>query len=775
MVDERRTEHADRIAAVKGTGLLHRPRAPGLDRLTALASRLLNAPTALVSLVTGDRQVFASQFGLAKRWAEAGETPLSHSFCQYVVDDDAPLVVSDARTDARLRNNVAITEIGVIAYAGIPICVGGQTLGSFCAIDGHPRTWSASELEVLRDLAAAVASEIALIRAADEAEQNAATIRAILEVSHDAFVSIDATGTVLEWNPAAEALFGYSRRQAVGLDIATLIIPESHREQHTEGLARVRATGESRLAGQRLQLPAMDRAGRSFPIELTLQATHGGRLIFHAFLHDISERRDAEEQLRRQAELIDAAPAAIIVRDIDGTIRSWNKGAEQMYGWPAHAVLGRNINLLLDTGFPKDLPEVEESLGATGAWQGEVTHRHTDGRTIVSLSRHVLRPAADGSGPEVIETDTDITEQRRAQEDLAASERQFRVQFHQSTIGQALTGLDGGFRHVNEAYAAMIGYSPDELYGLSKSAITHPEDRAEDTRLTAGLFAGDSDSYERTKRLMHRRGHPVDVRVGVRLVRDADGRASHLVGIVQDITEQLRAERERDIALAELTEHNERLEGANLLKLDLMGMLSHDIGTPLSTIIGYGERLAEQDLPPAAGGALEKIMRAAHRIDRLRHSVLAMCSLDGGVITAQRRPVPLAAALRDALDAADAEVPIDCPEETEVSANPAHLQQIMVNFLTNAAKYGGGATGITVRRTGKRIAVAVHDQGAGIPAGLRAHLFDRFTRAGDTGAQGHGLGLHIVASLAEANGGTVQHRDNDPHGSVFILTLEASR
>jgi PAS domain S-box-containing protein len=775
MVDERRLMHAGRIAAVGGTGLLDRPKAPGLDRLTRLASRLLNVPTALVSLVTGERQVFASQIGLAQRWADAGETPLSHSFCQYVVDDDAPLVVSDARTDDRLRDNLAISEIGVIAYAGMPIRLGGHTLGSFCAIDAQPRTWSDAELEILRDLAAAVASEIALIRAADEAEENAATIRAILDVSHDAFVSIDSTGVVLEWNPAAEALFGYARQEVVGADIAGLIVPDSHRALHAAGLARVRATGESRLSGHRLELPAMDRSGRAFPIELTLQATSvGGRHVFHAFLHDISDRREAEEQLRRQAELIDAAPAAIIVRDTDGTIRSWNRGAEQMYGWPAHAVLGRNIHLLLDTGFAADLPEIEKSLERAGAWQGEVAHRHADGSTIVSLSRHVLRPAADGAGREVIETNTDITEQRRAQDDLAASERQFRVQFHQSTIGQAVTGLDGRFRHVNEAYAAMIGYTPDELHGRTKPEFTHPDDRLADIRLTAGLFAAESDSYERTKRLVHRDGHPVDVRVGVRLVRDADGRPSHLVGIVQDITDQLRAERERDIALAELTQHNERLESANLLKLDLMGMLSHDIGTPLSAIIGYSEHLAEQDLPAYAGSALDKIVRASYRIDRLRHNVLAMCSLDGGTITAQRRPVELGAALRDALDAADTDVPVDCPDTAVVSANPAHLQQIMVNFLTNAAKYGAGATGISVRRTGNRFAIAVHDQGAGVPAGLRDHLFDRFTRAGDSAAQGHGLGLHIVASLAEANGGTVRHRDNDPRGSVFILNLDAA-
>jgi signal transduction histidine kinase len=148
-----------------------------------------------------------------------------------------------------------------------------------------------------------------------------------------------------------------------------------------------------------------------------------------------------------------------------------------------------------------------------------------------------------------------------------------------------------------------------------------------------------------------------------------------------------------------------------------------------------------------------------------------MCSVDSGTITTEREPVDLAPALREAVEAADLVVPVDCPPTTRVLVNRAHLQQIMVNFLTNAAKYGGGACGIDVRTAGKQVAVSVRDEGPGVPPEVRRYLFERFTRAADTGAPGHGLGLHIVASLAEANGGSVSHHDNLPHGSVFTLIL----
>ncbi|WP_203831477.1 PAS domain S-box protein [Actinoplanes palleronii] len=774
VLQQGRVDSPGRVAAVRATGLLDAGEAPGLRRLTRLAARLLGAPTALVSLVLDDRQVFASQIGLPQPWADLGQTPLSHSFCQHVVNGDQPLVVSDAREHPLVRDNLAITEIGVIAYAGMPIRVGGETLGAFCAIDVEPRAWTAEHLAILEDLAAAVSSEIELVQSAQHAEENSALVRRILEVSQDAYVSIDADGLVREWNPAAERLFGWSRDEAVGMDLSTLIVPEAHREAHRRGLDRVRSTGKSVLAGQRLELPAVDRDGRVFPVEFTLQATNigGGRPVFHAFLHDISARRTAEEQLRRQAELIDAAPASVIVRDPDGTIRFWNQGAEQMYGWPADAVLGRNIHRLLTTVFPKPLSEVEQALATTGSWHGELVHRRADGKTVVALSRFVSRPAAGGTGQEIIETNTDITERRRAEQAREESERRFRVQFHQSTIGQVIVGLDGNILHVNDAYARMVGRSAAELTGSGVVLLTHPDDRDGDTEALAGLFADDGDSYERTKRLLHADGHLVDVQTGVRLIRDGGGRPLHLIGVVQDITEQTRARHERDATQAVLAERNEQLQRANQLKLDLMGMLSHDIGTPLTAILGYGEVLSEADLPAPLTALTTRIMNGAHRIDELRHNVLAMCKLDAGELTTVRQPVLLGAALQDAVDAADMAVPVDCPPGVTVLANPAHLRQILVNFLTNARKYGGGATGLSAVVVGGEAEVSVTDEGAGVPAELRPHLFERYTRAEDSLAEGHGLGLHIVSSLAQANGGRVGYRPGVPSGSVFTLRLE---
>jgi GAF domain-containing protein len=154
---------AARLAALRATALLDTPAEQAFDRLTRLAARLIGVPTALVSLVDEDRQFFKSCVGLPEPWASVRETPLSHSFCQHAVALARPLVIEDARTHPLVRDNLAIRDIGVIAYAGIPLATAdGDVLGSFCVIDGVPRQWTADELATLTDLAAAVMTEIEL-------------------------------------------------------------------------------------------------------------------------------------------------------------------------------------------------------------------------------------------------------------------------------------------------------------------------------------------------------------------------------------------------------------------------------------------------------------------------------------------------------------------------------------------------------------------------------------------------------------------------------------
>jgi serine phosphatase RsbU (regulator of sigma subunit) len=158
---KRRLGDAKRLAALERSGLLGLELEHTLAALTRLATEVIGVPVALVSLVTDDRQVFVGAHGLPEPWASRRQTGLSHSFCRLVIEDNAPLVIDDARRNPRTAENLAIDDIGVIAYAGTPLHdPEGQVLGSVCAIDDQPHRWSDRELDLLEQFNAVVAALI---------------------------------------------------------------------------------------------------------------------------------------------------------------------------------------------------------------------------------------------------------------------------------------------------------------------------------------------------------------------------------------------------------------------------------------------------------------------------------------------------------------------------------------------------------------------------------------------------------------------------------------
>ena len=154
-----------RLAALRDTALLDSAAEEVFDRLTAIARDLLGVDVSLVSLVDSNRQFFKSAQGLEEPWATARETPLSHSFCQRVVATNAALIIEDAHADPALAGHLAVRDLGVAAYAGVPLTLSdGHTLGTFCAVSRRPRAWSQGELRVLTTLGNAAVTEIELRR-----------------------------------------------------------------------------------------------------------------------------------------------------------------------------------------------------------------------------------------------------------------------------------------------------------------------------------------------------------------------------------------------------------------------------------------------------------------------------------------------------------------------------------------------------------------------------------------------------------------------------------
>lgn len=152
-----------RLSALRATGLLDDKINEVLDRVSRLATSILGVPIAAVSLVTDEAQYFTGMAGIDGWAGERRGTPIAYSFCQHVVATERPFIVNDARDNPLVRNNPALVELNVVAYAGVPLTNSdGETLGAFCAIDKKAHNWTDAQVAVLQDLAAAAMSEIEL-------------------------------------------------------------------------------------------------------------------------------------------------------------------------------------------------------------------------------------------------------------------------------------------------------------------------------------------------------------------------------------------------------------------------------------------------------------------------------------------------------------------------------------------------------------------------------------------------------------------------------------
>ncbi len=152
-----------RLEALRRLGLLDAAPQAGFDRLTRLVRHVMKVPVSLVSLVEEDRQVFLSAAGLDGKWVVTRETPLTHSFCQHVVDTGERLRIENARAHPLVQDNLAMSQLGVTAYLGMPLLsADGFVVGSLCAIDHDERAWTAEDEEMLADLAASASTELAL-------------------------------------------------------------------------------------------------------------------------------------------------------------------------------------------------------------------------------------------------------------------------------------------------------------------------------------------------------------------------------------------------------------------------------------------------------------------------------------------------------------------------------------------------------------------------------------------------------------------------------------
>lgn len=229
-----------------------------------------------------------------------------------------------------------------------------------------------------------------------------------------------------------------------------------------------------------------------------------------------------------------------------------------------------------------------------------------------------------------------------------------------------------------------------------------------------------------------------------------------------------------------LEERNERLAEADRLKVDLLGLLGHEIQTPLASIRGYTEMALDDPSTTQVARTLEVVDRSALRIEAIVREVLALVALDAGRL--QARPEDVLLLPRLAAVVASGTIPdlsVVCDPALRVLVQPGHLDLVLTNLVSNAGKYGGGSARIeaTAVPAGDgvpaHVQVLVSDDGPGVPDGFVDELFERFQRAASTAGSvsGTGLGLYIARALALANGGDLTYRRGPAGGAEFVVEL----
>ena len=656
------------------------------------------------------------------------------------------------------------------------------------------RFWASGSIATIRDGGgnvigfAKITRDLTERRRAEEAlHENEARTRLIFDTALDAVITMDEHGLVKEWNPQAERIFGWRYDEAVGRRMSELLIPPRYRAAHENGLRHFLATGAGPLLNRRVEITAVRRDGNEFPVELSI-APHqvGDTWFFSGFIRDITRRKQAEAALRESEErfrlLVESIEEyAIFMLDLDGRVASWNPGAEGIRGYPAEEVLGRHFSIFYP---PEDIEEGRPDAhwrAATTAFrvEDEGWRVRKDGSRFWA---NVVLSAMRNSEGNVIgfaNITRDLTERRRAEEALRASEVRWRTMFEKSPVGIVLRNADQRYTAANPAFQKMVGYSEQELTRLNPLDITHEDDRLATERTLAEFRTGLRQSAEKEKRFRHKDGSVVWTMLSTFCIPEAGPTPAFYPAIVVDITERKQAEaalREAEIELA---------RASRLTTMDeLAASIAHELKQPLSAAVTNATTcehwLAEDTLDLARARRAAQRMTAAVRrasevMDRIR-GLLNKTPPEKIRVVVNDLIHETLAVLENELRARQIVVAAELAEPSPtVMGDHVQLQQVVLNLIMNAVE----AMSLVADRprllrvrarceAPASVLVAVEDSGTGLDPAIAEHIFDPFFT---TKAAGMGMGLSICRSIIDGHGGRLWASPAPHHGALVQFTL----
>ncbi|MDR7277138.1 GAF domain-containing protein [Catenuloplanes atrovinosus] len=821
--DERLIGDPRRLAAVDRARRAFPALPMPLDGIAGLAARLLDAPMGVVALVAETDEYLAGIHGLPAALTVERRTPIACSVSTFVVSADHPVRCDDAHAavDGPLRDHPLVMDHGIRAFVGVPLRDGAdQPVGALTVLDVAAREWSGRQLDALVEIAHLL-HPVAAAGESRSAVPASLDSGALLDGVQEAFLAIDADGVVAGWNPAAQALLGYTAQEVCGRHLDETLRPD----QLGAEVARLFTAPAGRRLFRRLQVRHRD--GHQLPVRAAMSVIRGaGGALACVFLTDLSGRADPEHdadwQLSFLAGLLDSLSVGVIACDARGKVVVVNAALREAQLLPATGDLGdaHTAAALAMLHHPDGTPMTREQAPLHRAFHGEDVHDvdvvvrapGRPDRTFASNARPIV--GADGRRWGAVVAAHEVTEMRRAERFRACHTDVSKALAAAQTISDAAPA-------VLEAVVRTLGWPYAELWILDEVTDTLRPAGSFDR---AGLRLGELRDYVVVKGAgitgrtwatgtplwvpdLTRTGYlgtpqsqarrDACIRQGLRTVvsvpvRDAGtvlgvltcyaGTPEYHEDLLTVLLDGVAAQIGAYLARRRAEELARQLSHA---KEDFVTLVGHELRTPLTSIVAYAGILGEDlaGLDDEHRRMLDTIARNGTDLSDMVDTLLELAGLESGHLPLTVRQVDLAEIVARAVGAAGPEaehgglrLTTDLPAHLAVDGDAARLRQVVDVLLTNAIRYSAPGGGVHVRLARGHAAAELHvtDGGIGVPDEDRHRLFDRFYRAGNVrhqGRSGAGLGLSLARTIVDLHGGVIRVDPGTAPGTTMHVRL----
>jgi PAS domain S-box-containing protein len=618
--------------------------------------------------------------------------------------------------------------------------------------------------------------------------------RSITSAAIDAIIMMDQTGRISLWNESAQAIFGYTEREAIGQDLHLLIASQRYPDQIM--MENFASRGKGPLFGTVLELTAKRKSGEEFPLELSLSAF---RLHdqWHAVgtARDITERKKAEEALqdseRRLSSIYDTVGDIIfhLAVETGGSYRfiSVNQAFCSVTGLSKEMIVGKLVSEVIpEPSFSVALGKYQQAIRENSVIRWEEISDYPTGQLTGEVS---IVPVVDDEGrcTHLVGSVHDITERKRAAEALRESEEKFRRIFDEGPFGMMMAGRDFRFMRVNAAFCRMVGYSASELASLTFKDITHPDHLSVDSEFVMQVFSGEIPRYSTEKRYIRKDKETVWGALTLSAIRSNGGQFLYCLGIIEDITERKRAEEERE-RLQQQLQQSQKLEAIGTMA----GGIAHDFNNILTGILGFTE-LVRSEVPEnsEAYENLAEVLNAGHRARDLVKQILSFSRR----AETEKCLISLVTIVKDALKLIRNVTPAHISIKQNFTASPARailadaiqMHQVVLNLCINAADAmpDGGVLDISLKEmrvepesqltqtqlpSGCYLKLTVRDNGTGMSPEVRERIFEPYFTTKLVG-KGTGMGLAVVHGVVKEHGGSITVFSDPGKGTTFEICL----